>query len=82
MCVCVVRARSISEEQLMNSGFFTDSVRIPEEYGSGYVASLRVNHQLPLPFECKSAAPRQLVDDCKTNQAASRLLLIIDSTHE
>jgi len=44
--MCKVRVMRISEEQLLKSGFSPDSVRFPEEYGGGFMASLEVNHQL------------------------------------
>jgi len=41
-----VRVMSISEEELIKSGFNTDSVRLPEQLGGGYMASVEINHQL------------------------------------
>jgi hypothetical protein len=34
------------EEQLLKSGFSPDSVRLPEEYGGAFMATLEVNYQL------------------------------------
>ena len=37
---------SISEEDLLKSGSSTDAVRIPDDYGGGFMVSVEVHHQL------------------------------------
>ena len=37
---------SVSEEVLIASGSDIDSIKVPEEYGGGYMATLEVTHQL------------------------------------
>ena len=42
----------ISEEDLLRSGSLTDAVRIPDDYGGGFMASVEVNHQLHCLVSC------------------------------
>lgn len=37
---------SVLPEELIKSGSDTDSVRVPEMLGGGYMASLEITHQL------------------------------------
>ncbi|KAL9597416.1 MAG: hypothetical protein Q9219_005169 [cf. Caloplaca sp. 3 TL-2023] len=41
-----VHTMRISEDDILKIGKSTDAVKIPAEYGGGYLASLEVNHQL------------------------------------
>ena len=43
---------SISEEDLLKSGSSTDAVRIPEDYGGGFMVSVEVHHQLHCLVSC------------------------------
>jgi len=46
MCHSPVDIMSISEEEVLQAGKTTDAIRIPEEFGGGFMASVEVNHQL------------------------------------
>lgn len=41
-----VNTMSATEEDVLKMGKTKDAVKIPSEYGGGYMASLEVNHQL------------------------------------
>ena len=43
---------SISEEDLVKSGSSTDAVRIPDDYGGGFMVSVEVHHQLHCLVSC------------------------------
>ena len=43
---------SISEDDLLKSGSSTDAVRIPDDHGGGFMASVEVNHQLHCLVSC------------------------------
>lgn len=53
---------SISETDLLSAGYSKDSVKLPDEYGGGYMASLEVNHQLHC-LVCFLASWRQIDPD-------------------
>lgn len=41
-----VSVTSISEDDVIKAGKTTDSIRISDEFGGGFMASVEVNHQL------------------------------------
>ena len=43
---------SISEDDLLKSGSSTDAVRIPDDYGGGFMVSVEVHHQLHCLVSC------------------------------
>lgn len=53
-----VRVTSITEEEVLKIGKTTDAIKIPSQFGGGYMASVEVNHQLHcLNFLRKSLVP-------------------------
>ncbi|KAJ6783184.1 hypothetical protein PWT90_07875 [Aphanocladium album] len=41
-----IKVMSVTKDDVLKSGSDLDSVKVPEEYGGGYLASLEVTHQL------------------------------------
>ena len=47
----------MSEHELNSSGFTTDHVKIPKEYGGGYLMELEMSHQLHCLVSFQFARP-------------------------